>query len=66
MLLAAAGPARKKSTSANNPIAQIRSAAADLARACTQARARGSRAGIIVTLTLYVWAAARNAAPEAA
>jgi hypothetical protein len=33
-------------------------AAADLARACTQALARGSRAGIIVTLTLYVWAAA--------
>ncbi len=33
-------------------------AAADLARACAQALAQGSRAGIMVTLTLYVWAAA--------
>ena len=33
-------------------------AAADLARACAQALAHGSRAGIMVTLTLYVWAAA--------
>lgn len=33
-------------------------AAAQLARACTQALARGSRTGIMVTLTLYAWAAA--------
>jgi hypothetical protein len=33
-------------------------AAAELARSCTQALAHVSRAGIMVTLTLYVWAAA--------
>ena len=33
-------------------------AAAELARSCTEALAHGSRAGIMVTLTLYVWAAA--------
>ena len=32
-------------------------AAAQLARSCSEALARGSRAGIMVTLTLYVWAA---------
>ena len=33
-------------------------AAAELARSCTEALAHGSRAGIMATLTLYVWAAA--------